>query len=178
MWRALLIGPHLATPIEVELLADDGSHLVLICRDLFEHLGLHLKRLHKPEVFGVAFNSAGSSSCSSSHFVCLKLSDPYGCWTSHTVWAVVVDSLCIPMILGLLFLAYNSLICDLKFSSIIHRPSGFDLLHPDISPVPRPVPPIVSPPVACHTLAQEACCSNLDAAGWQYSIMKSYSAML
>ncbi|KAJ3773029.1 hypothetical protein FB446DRAFT_606534, partial [Lentinula raphanica] len=73
------------------------------------------------------------------------LRDPSDWWRSRTVRALILPSLCHPMILGLPFLSHNSLVIDYSLRSISPRHSSFDLLHPAPPYVPPPPPP-PSPP--------------------------------
>ncbi|KAF9256270.1 hypothetical protein L218DRAFT_1007551 [Marasmius fiardii PR-910] len=68
IWEVALIGPHISEPVLNNLLINDGSHLVLICQDIVEHLGLPLEQLYRPEVFGVVSDINSSGLVSVSHF--------------------------------------------------------------------------------------------------------------
>ncbi|KAJ8089467.1 hypothetical protein PM082_014718 [Marasmius tenuissimus] len=161
-WKAALMGPNVEFPILHRLLVDNGSHLVLIRHNLNHELGLPIFKLKDPEAITVATSSTPSTL---SDFVKFKLSDAHGHWTSRTTHAVVCDTLCAPMILGLPFQVHNSLVVDPRLHSIVHRSSGFNLLNPSHV---SPVPPVPQPSVAHHNamfdavrehrLFQQYCC--------------------
>ncbi|KIK49975.1 hypothetical protein GYMLUDRAFT_65464 [Collybiopsis luxurians FD-317 M1] len=150
-WRANL--PNLVsndyTPHD--LLLDNGSHLVLIRSDIVKSLGLHQHNLQHPEPFCSAFDSTTQSI---TQFVKIILHDPSNAWFSRTVQALIVPTLCAPMILGLPFLTHNNLIVDYASHSVIHKPLGFDLLHPsDTLPVPPEIK--LSPHQKCAIIKKE-----------------------
>ncbi|KAJ3924827.1 MAG: hypothetical protein NXY57DRAFT_880479, partial [Lentinula lateritia] len=64
--------------------------------------------------------------------------DPLGAWSSRSVRALVVPSLCFPMVLGIPFLAHNFLVTDYSSRTVIDKTSGFDLMNPS-APCPRPL---------------------------------------
>src|ERR1700683_5537270 len=70
-------------------------------------------------------------------WVKLSLYDVSGQWTSKTVRAVIVPSLCAPVTLGLLFVMHNSIVIDHADRTVIDKVSGFDLLHPPPPPMPK-----------------------------------------
>ncbi|KAJ3847386.1 hypothetical protein EV368DRAFT_51262, partial [Lentinula lateritia] len=72
------------------------------------------------------------------HFCKLSLDDPSGGWSSHVVRALVVPSLCYPMVLGIPFLAHNFLVTDYAARTVIDKTSGFDLMNPHIPAPPLP----------------------------------------
>ncbi|KAJ3878601.1 hypothetical protein F5051DRAFT_327654, partial [Lentinula edodes] len=72
----------------------------------------------------------------------LGLEDPSGAWSSRSVRALVVPSLCFPMVLGIPFLAHNFLVTDYSSRTVMDKTSGFDLMNPS-APCPRP--PCTSP---------------------------------
>ncbi|KIK49802.1 hypothetical protein GYMLUDRAFT_253546 [Collybiopsis luxurians FD-317 M1] len=150
-WRANL--PNLVsndyTPHD--LLLDDGSHLVLIRSDIVKSLSLHQHNLQHPEPFCSAFDSTTQSI---TQFVKIILHDPSNAWFSRTVRTLIVPTLCAPMILRLPFLTHNNLIVNYASRSVIHKPSGFDLLHPsDTLPVPPEIK--LSPHQKCAIIKKE-----------------------
>ncbi|THU85143.1 hypothetical protein K435DRAFT_869578 [Dendrothele bispora CBS 962.96] len=139
-FSARLSGLNVTDPLELDLLLDHGSHLVLIRDDLVRQLGLRRYRLHRPENISLATDSDSSHSSLTLHeYVKVKLEDRSGSWTSRTVFAIIAPSLCSPMILGLPFLSHNKLVIDHDARTVIDKSSGFDLLNPvPSSPVPLP----------------------------------------
>ncbi|KAJ3993281.1 hypothetical protein F5050DRAFT_1577985, partial [Lentinula boryana] len=72
----------------------------------------------------------------------LALEDPKLSWRSRSVRALIVPSLCSPMILGLPFLTFNNLVMDYSARTVIDKSCGFDLLNPVIA---TPVLPVLPP---------------------------------
>ncbi|KAJ3860141.1 hypothetical protein EV359DRAFT_49708 [Lentinula novae-zelandiae] len=70
------------------------------------------------------------------------LEDPSGAWSSHSVRALIVPSLCFPMVLGIPFLVHNFLVTDYSSRTVMDKTSGFDLMNPS---APCPHPPCTSP---------------------------------
>ncbi|GJE98689.1 polyprotein [Phanerochaete sordida] len=134
--------PHSSSsvvPAAIQMLIDTGSSAVLIKRDVATSCGLRLRRMYQPVPLSGAW---GDSSGTASEFVKLRISSPCFSWTSKTVLAIVVDSLCAPVILGLPFLSANSLVVDPGGNTVIEKPTGRDLLHlPTPVPAPRPLTP-------------------------------------
>jgi hypothetical protein len=60
----------------------------------------------------------------------LSLYDPVSGWQAKTVQAMIAPGLCSPIILGLPFLSHNELVTNHAAWTIIHRPSGIDLMNP------------------------------------------------
>ncbi|KAJ3792098.1 hypothetical protein GGU11DRAFT_572946 [Lentinula aff. detonsa] len=72
----------------------------------------------------------------------LVLEDPKLSWRSRSMRALVVPSLCSPMILGLPFLTFNNLVMDYSARTVIDKSCGFDLMNPVIA---SPVLPVLAP---------------------------------
>ncbi|KAJ3976295.1 hypothetical protein EV361DRAFT_790567, partial [Lentinula raphanica] len=75
----------------------------------------------------------------------LVLRDPNDFWRSKPVRALVLPSLCYPMILGLPFLSHNSLVIDYAERSVMPKGVEFNLLNPVPPPTPPPQPVLESP---------------------------------
>ena len=123
-------------PVKTRALIDNGAHLVLIHPDLVDHLGLKKYRLHKPELVDVAF-SKEKKETELYYYVKLSLSSLDSAWTSRVVKAIVTPGLCLPVILGLPWLEWNSIVTDHAARTCIDKLNSYDLLNP---------PPIVPPP--------------------------------
>ena len=118
-------GPCVDLPIR--MLIDCGSSTVLIRSEVVDRL--KLKR--KPLPTAISLDSAwGSKGTIASNFVKLRVSVRSLAWTSHSVRALVVDSLCAPIILGQPFLAINNLVLDCAARTCIDKSCNFDLLNP------------------------------------------------
>ncbi|KAJ3774039.1 hypothetical protein FB446DRAFT_640515, partial [Lentinula raphanica] len=74
----------------------------------------------------------------------VSIRDPSDLWRSKTVRALILPSLCHPMILGLPFLSHNSLVIDYASRSVSVKDTSFDLLHPSPTHVLPPPPPPIS----------------------------------
>ncbi|KAJ3893143.1 hypothetical protein GG344DRAFT_24859, partial [Lentinula edodes] len=68
----------------------------------------------------------------------LSLDDPSGGWSSRVVRALIVPSLCYPMVLGIPFLAHNFLVTDYASRTVIDKTTGFDLMNPHTPSPPLP----------------------------------------
>lgn len=107
-----------------------SSHLVLISPEVTDQLKFPRYRMSKPETVQVAMQSFPESSIILDEYVHLKLSDPSFCWTSRTVRAVITPHLSVPALLGLPFLAHNSIVIDHEAHTVVDKCVRFDLLHP------------------------------------------------
>ncbi|THU96566.1 hypothetical protein K435DRAFT_858433 [Dendrothele bispora CBS 962.96] len=136
LFSALVEGPNVEFPLPMELLLDNGSHLILIRDDLVQRLGLKRYRLRKPEPISLATDSSSSARTILTEFVKLRVSDQTNTWTSRPFVAIITPSLCSPLILGMPFLSHNNLVSDYACRSVIHKPTSFDLLNP--SPIELP----------------------------------------
>jgi len=139
-WDCRLPGSLLPSRV----LIDTGSHIVLIRRDLVNALDLTIRKLPRPEPIAVAMTDGPPKTFLLDSFVNISLGDTSLSWRSHTFSAIISDTLCAPMIIGLPFLAANSLVIDPSARSIVDTSSGFDILNPIMR---YPPPPVMSPPV-------------------------------
>ncbi|KAJ3928719.1 MAG: hypothetical protein NXY57DRAFT_964271 [Lentinula lateritia] len=137
IWNAKLHGSSLSA--EYPLLIDNGCPFVLIRADVVTALGLKTRQLHKPQEMSVAMSEGSPSIFTSSSYCKVGLEDPSGSWTSRSVRALIVPSLCFPMILGIPFLAHNFLVTDYAARTVMDKTSGFDLMNP-ADPCPCPIP--------------------------------------
>ena len=60
----------------------------------------------------------------------LKLYDPSNYWQSWIIHAIITQTLCTPVLLGLPFLVHNHIVVGYAEWSVIDRKLGFDLLNP------------------------------------------------
>lgn len=128
------------------MLIDSGSPTVLIRRDVVDQAGLRLRPLPTPYRLG---NAWGSEQRESHHWVKLRVSLSDRSWDSISCRAIVVSSLCSPVILGKPFLELNSIIEDHSTRQLIHKLTGRDLL------VPLPPPRVLDRPLAPSRLELE-----------------------
>ncbi|KAJ3878388.1 hypothetical protein F5051DRAFT_328055 [Lentinula edodes] len=136
VWSARLKSP--TSDISRALLIDDGCPFVLIRSDVVLDLGLKQRTLHRPQQMSVAMSEGSPKVFEATHFCKVSLDDPSGGWSSRMVRALVVPSLCYPMVLGIPFLAHNFLVTDYAARTVIDKTSGFDLMHPHIPSPPLP----------------------------------------
>ncbi|KAF5366991.1 hypothetical protein D9758_003943 [Tetrapyrgos nigripes] len=141
LFRGLVDGPSVSSPLTLELLLDTGSPFVLISAELVDQLGLQHRKLHKPQPVTSFDGSASSVSSTLTEYVRLPIEDSTGQWRSRPCNALIVPSLCSPLILGMPFLSRNELIVDCKNRTVVHKPSGFDIVNPVMC----------SPPPTCDT---------------------------
>ncbi|KAJ3870730.1 hypothetical protein F5051DRAFT_447225 [Lentinula edodes] len=137
IWKAVLHGT--TEKASHTLLIDDGCPFVLIRSDIVSDLGLKQRSLHRPQAMSVAMSEGSPQVFDATHYCKLSLDDPSGGWSSCSVRALIVPSLCYPMILGIPFLAHNFLMTDYAAHTVIDKTSGFDLMNPSI-PFPPPAP--------------------------------------
>ncbi|KAG9224343.1 hypothetical protein CCMSSC00406_0004842 [Pleurotus cornucopiae] len=142
-WSCLLPSTSLDTPLSVKGLIDDGSSVVLIKEELARRLKLPILQASDPFRCQAAF-SEDKVSLSLSSFVKIQPVSLDGRFTSRTLRAFISPSLVTDLILGLPFLASNSLLVDHGSNSCIARMdncTSYDLLHPE-SVVPSKPPPL------------------------------------
>ena len=140
IWKCAIDGPAVEFPVKTMSLIDNRAHIVLICPDLVTKLGLHLSLLPALEIIDIALNSPTKKTQKAlTHFVNFQLTSLDGLWTSCSISTFVAPGICVPMILGLLFLEKNKIICDHEMHTCIHKPSNYNLLNP-IERKPHPLP--------------------------------------
>ena len=124
-------------PTIFQALIDHSSHAVLISDEFTTPLSLKCCRLVKPMPVELAMPEEGMDRITMlSEWVKLKLYDPSGAWKSRTVRAIITPSLCVPVILGGLFLAHNNNVVDHAACTAIDKHSGFNLLNLISPPAP------------------------------------------
>ena len=122
------------TFIHLSCLIDTGAHLNCIRSNLVSKLGLQIKFLAKPLPVTLAFNGAAAKHPHLlSTYVEFSLLSKNSDWESRRCKALVIDNLCTDFILGLPFLCHNKLVVDCEAETVIHKPSGFNLLDPRTS---------------------------------------------
>ena len=105
LWKCCVNGPLVDLPLEVDALIDNGSSLVLIDKGVVMQLGLQTHQLHRPVSVGTAFSSSSMpQKATVSRYINLSLSSIDSRFHSCTVCAIVVPSLCKPIILSVPFL--------------------------------------------------------------------------
>jgi len=136
LWDCQIHGLISDFPVTTCALIDNGAHLVLICPELINQLGLKKYRLHKPETIDVMFGNKKKQGTELYNYVKLSVTSLDSQWTSCTVRALVTPGLCAPIILGLPWLVHNSIVIDHAARTCIDKKNAYDLLNP-----PKIVPP-------------------------------------
>ncbi len=116
---------------------DIGSPFVLIRPETVIKANLHIRKLPEPIVIDTATPSLDSRS-SLTDFVYVQLHDINNLFSACRTCALITPGLCTDIILGLPFLSHNDITISSARRSAIHEPSGFDLLHPVLPPLPPP----------------------------------------
>jgi hypothetical protein len=138
VWRCFVDGPSTEFPLKISSLIDNGCHLVLICPDIVEKLGLPTFSLPNPEPIAVAIkDSKKKKRMFLNKFVILEPTSIDQTWTSCRVRALITPDLCMPVIFGLPFLSHNNIVTDHALHSCIDKKSRYNLLHPDIVTPPK-----------------------------------------
>ncbi len=135
--RAVVLS-HAVESTPMSTLIDSGAHTVLIRQDVVNRLQLRQYPLPAPHKLG---NAWGTGETESKVYVRLRIALPDFSWTSVSCRAIVVPSLCAPVILGKPFLEANQIVEDHHARSLVHKPSGLNLLNPS----PLPSAPTPSP---------------------------------
>jgi hypothetical protein len=122
----------------VKCLLDTGAHLNCIRSDVVHKLDLQIKQLAKPLSVTLAFDgSTKQKPHALSAYVEFSLLSQNSEWESRVCKALVIDNLCTDFILGLPFLCHNNIIVDCSAQTVIHKPTGFNLLDPRIPQAPK-----------------------------------------
>jgi Aspartyl protease len=126
-------------PVKFDCLLDDGSHLVLIHKSLANSLSLPQRKLHVPIETELAMCEGDRKVVVRLYdYVKLRLYDSTGEYSAKTVHAIVAPNIVAPVILGLPFLAHNSIVVDHSARTAIDKTQNFDLLHPTVCLPPPP----------------------------------------
>lgn len=126
-------NPHLP----VTAMMDIGSPFVLIRPETVIKANLRICKLPEPIVIDTATPSLDSRS-SLTDFVYVQLHNINNLFSACRTHALITPSLCTDIILSLPFLSYNDITISSAHRSAIHEPSGFNLLHPVLPPLPPP----------------------------------------
>ncbi|KAI0730537.1 hypothetical protein C8Q76DRAFT_832673, partial [Earliella scabrosa] len=127
------LSPSVDAP-PIQMLIDSGSPAVLIREDVAQRLQLPRRQLREPFRLG---NAWGAGSKESSSYVRLRIALPDFSWTSVSCAAIVVPSLCAPVLLGKPFLESNHIVEDHSSRVLLHKPTMRNLLA-DAPPKPPP----------------------------------------
>ncbi|KAK6984159.1 hypothetical protein R3P38DRAFT_2413233, partial [Favolaschia claudopus] len=139
-----LSGPSISDfPIPVRSLLDIGCPSIVISDTLVTKLGLRRYPLPLEED---NLSSLSESPLSCREYVKLKVSSGDGNWTSGVVRAKVNVGLCIPLILGMPFLAAEHIVIDSEQRTAVDKRTGFDLLNNPLYPPRQWQPEWVIPP--------------------------------
>ena len=118
----------------LKCLIDTGAHLNCIRNDIVSKLGLKIKHLVKPLSVTLAFDgSSAKKPHLLSAYVKFSLLSKNSDWESRCCKALVIETLCTNFILELPFLCHNKIVIDCDAGTVIHKPSGFNLLNSETS---------------------------------------------
>jgi len=127
-------------PVKTRALIDNGAHLVLICPELVDRLGLKKYHLKTLELVNIAIRKEKKKT-ELYYYVKLSLSSLDSAWTSCTIRVIIAPGLCLPIILGLPWLEQNHIVMDHAARTCIDKIKLYDLLNPPlILPPPPPKP--------------------------------------
>ncbi|OJT04019.1 Transposon Tf2-7 polyprotein [Trametes pubescens] len=141
---ATILSPLVESPV-YQMLIDSGSPTVLIREDVARSLKLKLRDLPHPYTLG---NAWGTEQQESRSWVKLRVAVNGFSWSSVSCRAIVVSSLCAPVILGKPFLVANHIVEDHHSNCLIDARTSTDLLcHTP------PTPPVPPPSVIEHRVA-------------------------
>lgn len=126
-WNCKLLGPHSKHPMPVNALIDHGSSMVMIDQCLADELRLQRQRLPKPVHIRMA---VGEDNRSLHEFVNITPISSCSTWQSKPLRALVVPSLCTPLLLGGPFLVANEMVLDHSSRTCVSKGSNFDILRP------------------------------------------------
>ncbi|PBK80883.1 hypothetical protein ARMGADRAFT_1091885 [Armillaria gallica] len=124
--------------LPVTAMMNIGSPFVLIRPEAVTRANLHVRKLLEPIIIDTATPSENSRSALT-EFVHIQLHDANNLFSACKTHAIITPGLCTDIILGLPFLSHNNITISSSRQSVIHEPSGFDLLYP-VAPSPPPPP--------------------------------------
>ncbi|KAH9939459.1 hypothetical protein B0H21DRAFT_698417 [Amylocystis lapponica] len=135
-WSAVihLLGVGYSDPLP--MLINSGSTTVLIRESLVASLNLRRWKLPHPKAMGSAWADKEEVA---TEFVKLHVSSPNFAWSSVTCHAIIVPSLCSPVILGRPFLKSSHLVVDHNCDTIVDKRTEQNIL--DTTP-PAPCPDV------------------------------------
>ena len=135
-----IAAQHLDFPLTFSMLIDNGAHLILIHPEVVDTLQLERHLLKVPETVSIAISKTKKKvKMTLHHYVKFVVTSIDNAWTSKTVHAIIAPGLCMPVILGLLFLTHNDIVTNHKERSCIDKKTGYNLMNP--TPVVPPPPP-------------------------------------
>ncbi|KAH9931400.1 hypothetical protein B0H21DRAFT_699847, partial [Amylocystis lapponica] len=124
-WSALINLPDFAYSDAMPMLIDSGSTTVLIRSAVVEQLGLRRWKLQQPKSMG---NAWANKEEVATEFVKLRVSSPDFSWSSVTCQAIIVPSLCVPVLLGRPFLKSSHLRIDHFLDTVTDTRTGRNIL--------------------------------------------------
>lgn len=129
MWKANVWGKD-EFQIPIDCMLDDGAHMVLIRPEIVTDLGLHIQKLRKPHLIGLALSDDEDTKVELDSYVTLSLSSLNNEWSARPTRAVIAPNLCADILLGLPFLSHNKIVIDHDLRTAIDKKTDFDLLKP------------------------------------------------
>ena len=111
VWTCQLSNITDRLSLKVKALIDGGAHMVLVRPDIAARLALPKFPLTNPEQINVAMGTPNEIE-KLTHYVVIKPSSLDSIFLSQPLHAVIAPGLCMPIILGLLFLTSNKIVCN------------------------------------------------------------------
>jgi len=135
-----IFADHLDFPLTYAALIDNGAHLILIHPEVADELHLQRHPLKTPEIVSVAIEDGKKKEKKTLYdYVKFTVTSMDNVWTLKVIHALVAPGLCMPIILGLLFLIHNDIVTDHAERSCVDKKTGYNFLNP--APVSPPPPP-------------------------------------
>ncbi|TFK80401.1 hypothetical protein K466DRAFT_605369 [Polyporus arcularius HHB13444] len=136
IWHTHVTSSISDSPI-IESMIDSGATVNLISESAVnEHSLCHRKLLH-PMPFTDAFTGDGTPAM---EYCRISLSSENGIYSSCTVHAIIVPTLCYPLILGVPFLDQNHLLIDMHNRELWDSSNGVNILNPQVPRATAPPP--------------------------------------
>ena len=133
-WHASVSPPDLL-PLQFDYLLDIGSHLVIIQDQLVDDLKLCCQKVQNAIISELVIQPDVPKVLEFNKYVKLKLYDSSGTYTVKTMHAVISQTFCTLVLLGLPFLQHNNIVIS---HTMIDKENRFNLLHPNV-PTKKPV---------------------------------------
>lgn len=126
-WNCHLFGPQSTSPVTIDALLDHGSSLMMIDATIADKLKLRKHQLKQPLSVRMVVGEKGKIM---HDFIHITPISPCSKWRSKPLKALVVPSLCTPLLLGGPFLVANEMVLDHASRTCISKGSQFDILNP------------------------------------------------
>jgi hypothetical protein len=109
-WNCITDGGTAGLSVKTTTLIDSGAHMMFIRPDLVKELELHTFCLNEPELVSIAIDAQGPALLT--HYAQVTCTSPDNNFCSKVLNTVIAPKLCMPIILGLLFLCNHNIVCN------------------------------------------------------------------